>query len=354
MRLRCLPLLILIACGDNIGVDPDARRPDAPSDGPSVVPCSYTEMADATNDVKYGPVSDAVEATGVTFGTGAIGICGKLDSSHYNQTMMLIDVDSYQIRVDSQTAGILYVSAPAAQAYDTVLIEIANMTTGASEVGKLQGNVAITASVLPPGDYEIYISSFHGTAPSAPIDYKIVLQPDNPLARCPKISAAANYTETLDGASSNGNDIYIVRYSGAIRRDFTTFTTDVVEPTGISVTPDGQFRITGASGVSAVNHNDFYNDRDAYQITMGANTNQLSLRLNWSSTTADLDILVFPMAMLNDFAQGYYNRTMEDEFVTTAVIPGMSYWLFVGADLASTGHPIAYDVSVCGAALVPR
>jgi len=350
--LRLLPL-ILLACGDNKGDDDvaDAKRPDAAPDGLPPVTCTYTEMADATNDIKYGGTQDMVEATGVTFNGEAIGICGKLDSSHYDQTRMLIDVDSYQITVTSQTAGILYVTAPGAQAYDTVLVEIANMTTNTSEVGKFFGTFAMTSSVLPPGDYQIYILSFHGSAPAAPIDYKLVLMPDNPTMRCPKISAAADYTEALD--STVGNDVYIVRYSGATRRDFTPSTTDVAEPTGISVTPGGMYRIHGDSDTPTTNHNDFYLDRDTYQITMGANTNQLSMRLNWASTTADLDILLFPMAQLNDFAEGYYNRSMEDEFVTTAVIPGMSYWLMVGADTQSTGQPIAYDVSVCGATFTP-
>ena len=45
--------------------------------------------------------------------------------------------------------------------------------------------------------------------------------------------------------------------------------------------------------VDPVSWLDAYQDRDVYAVTMGANANQLSVRLNWSSTTADLDFYVF-------------------------------------------------------------
>lgn len=348
--LRYLPLLFVIACGDNIGVDdmPDAKRADAAPDAPMPVPCSYDEAADATNDTKFGGGTNMAENTGIMFGSSAVGVCGKLDSSHYNAGRQLIDADAFQLHVSADTTVLLYVTAPGAEAYDAVLIEIANMVAPRrSEVGKFFGTFAMASAQLPPGDYQIYISAFNGTAAAADLDYKLVLAPDNAAARCPKMTGTATYTEALDGASNDGNDIYIVNYTGGTPRDFTS-ASDVVEPTGISVAPSMSYHVAGSSGTPGTNYNDFYLDRDTYQITMGPNANQLSLRLNWSATTADFDVLVFPMGLLSDFAEGYYNRSMEDEFVTTAVTPGMSYWVFVGADTTSTGQPLAYDLSVCG------
>jgi hypothetical protein len=43
------------------------------------------------------------------------------------------------------------------------------------------------------------------------------------------------------------------------------------------------------------------------------------------------------------------SATQEDEFATFAVEPGTKYWLWVGAYDGSTGTPIAYSASVCGA-----
>jgi hypothetical protein len=160
-------------------------------------------------------------------------------------------------------------------------------------------------------------------------------------------------------ANGNENDVYEVRYpplGNNPPRRFTANTTDVVEPTGISVTPGGTFRISGTiitPTTTPADWADFYQDRDTYQVTMGANADQLSLRLSWPGTTADLDFLVFPMGGINDFANGYYNRLMEDEFATFAVIPGMSYWVFVGADDSTTGQPIPYDLTACGATFAP-
>ena len=87
---------------------------------------------------------------------------------------------------------------------------------------------------------------------------------------------------------------------------------------------------------------------------MGANSNQLSVRLNWPGTTADFDFFVFPMNGVIEQATGWYGGNMEDEYTTLAVVPGMSYWVWAGIDDASTGQPIDYDLTVCGATFTPR
>jgi len=354
---RLMPVLLLIACGDNHEGDkrPDARpMADAMVDAPMQVTCNYTESADATNDNFYA--NGNPEATSLSFGTAAIGICGKLEHTHYVQNNMVVDVDSYLINVPAQTSALLSITAPGAEALNTVLIEIYGMSTSTDEVGKFEPTqgFAIASARLPPGDYVVNVSSFNTAAATATIDYKLVLRPDSPT-RCAKSTATANYTESLDGTTADGNDVYEVRYMGSPRRQFTA-AADMVEPTGITVAPDGSYRVSGTNSLPAsapASWADFYQDRDTYQLTMGANANQLSLRLSWPGTTADLDFLVFPMGGLNDFATGYYNAKMEDEFATFAVIPGMSYWVFVGADDSSSGQPISYDLTACGATYTP-
>jgi hypothetical protein len=93
---------------------------------------------------------------------------------------------------------------------------------------------------------------------------------------------------------------------------------------------------------------DSYQDRDTYLVTMGANANELSVRLNWPGTTADLDVLVFPANGVLEQATGWYNANMEDEFTTLAVTPGQAYWVWVAADDQTTGQPVNYDLTLCG------
>jgi len=343
----------LFACGDNDTRPhhPDAHEADAPPDAPMVAACNYTEMMDADNDNFFGTGNP--ETTNVTFdGTAAVGICGKIDNSHYDNGRMLVDVDSYTIHVSGPSGALLRLTAPGAEGLNTVLIEIYNNTTGQDQTGQFIHDHAAASIQLEPGDYILEVSGFHGAAPAAAIDYKLGIYKDDVATRCPKVTVAPNYTEALDGLTGDGNDMYEIRFmQGAPKPSFTTNVLDVVEPSGITATAGGKFRISGSSDkptVTPADWMDAYQDRDTYQITMGPNANELTLRLNWASTTADLDFYVFPMSTLSTFAVGYQNANMEPELVTTAVIPGMSYWVFVGADDMTTGQPTPYDLSICG------
>jgi hypothetical protein len=351
--IRFLPLVLLLACGDNEdNTRPDARRDgppaDAPIDAPQPLVCGFTEMADTTNDDLFG--NGTAEATGLNFTTSTMVICGKLDNGHYEVNPQRVDVDSYRFSVPANTQGLLYLTAPGAENFDSVLIEIYGMTTNTSETGKYIGNFAVASAALPAGDYVVTVSSYDATVPAAALNYRLIMMLDSPT-RCAKSTATPAYMENIDGLTADGNDVIEVRYSGQPRRKLTDSGLDMPEPTGIMVAPNMSYRITGTSASPAItpaSWADSFQERDVYQIAMGAMTNQLSVRLNWPGTTADYDFFVFPMGGVIEQATGWYAGNMEDEFTTLAVTPGMSYWIWLGVDDASTGLPINYDLTVCG------
>lgn len=351
-----LCLLFATACGDDKAkqMPPDARpRADAAVavDASTVIPCAYTEMSDATNDDYFG--SGTAENTGISF-TAGTAVCGKLNMGHFMPGNQNVDADSFMFNVPANTRGILHLTAPGAENIDAVSVEIYGMTNAISEIGRFQGNFAVTAADLPAGNYEITVTAYDATDTTVALDYKLTLQVD-PATRCPKSTAAA-FAEAAEGAPvGGGNDVYEVRYAGNTRA-FTALGTDAPENTGITVQPGMSYHVTGTNSTFTappVSWMDSFQDRDTYAITMGPTTNELAVRLNWPGTTSDFDFFVFPMNNLSERARGWYGQMGEDEFTTLAVTPGATYWVFVGADDASTGQPINYDVTFCGTTFTP-
>lgn len=350
MRAIYLLTIALFACGDNKGlpVRPDGPpRPDAAPDA-APIECNYTETADATNDDLFG--GGTAETTNLTFSTSTTAICGNVENSHLDVTVL--DVDSYRLTVPTATRALVYLEAAGAENLQSTSVEISGLTTttGVRKVGVFEGAFAVTSAVMPPGDYLITVSAYNPTAPAAAIGYKVIIVLDS-AQRCPKATGTVAYPETNDGVTASGNDVYEVRYSTSPARQTTLLGADSPEPTNVTVEPNASYLITGSSDapVSApVSWMDDYKDRDTFRITMGATTNTLAVRLNWPGTTADLDFFVFPAGNPEEIATGWDNRNMEDEFTTLAVTPGASYDVWVAADDPSTGQPIAYELTLCG------
>jgi hypothetical protein len=350
--IRLLPLVLLIACGDNKdghNGHPDAgKTPDAPDAMVPPLTCAYTEMADALNDdVSAG--NGMPEETMLTF-TGPTLICGKLDNTHYVQARQLVDIDTYVVSVTAQSGARLTFTAPGAETFDSVFIEISGTTVGPSVFGQFRGDHVVTSAILPPDDYTITVQSFDAAAPTAALDYKLTLIPDT-ASRCAKSTAAADYTEANDGATASGNDVMEVRYGMQSSRQLTGVQTDAPEPTGIVAAPNMSYHVVGENTNPAVppaSWADSFQDRDTYLVTTGATTNQLAVRLNWPGTTADFDLFVFPTDVPIETAVSWENATMEDEFTTFAVEPNQQYWIWAGADDSTTGQPVSYDLTICG------
>jgi hypothetical protein len=356
--IRFLPLVLLIACGDNKGGNgnPDGGgSADAAPDAAVPLTCAYTEMADAIND-DVSTQQGMPEETMLSF-TGPTMICGKLDNTHYVANRGQIDIDSYVVTVPAGTKALLYLTVPGAESYDSVFVEINGTVTGVSEFGGFVANHAVLQADLEPDDYTITVQSFDATAPAAALDYKIVLVPDQ-ASRCAKSTAAATFTEARDTALTvDLNDMLEVRYGPSGDRRITASALDMPEASGITVAPSMTYHVVGTNQaqptVAPASWMDDFQDRDTYEITMGATTDELSVRLNWPGTTADFDLFVFEKDGVIEEGVSWENLKMEDEFTTLAVTPGATYWVWIGADDSSTGQPINYDLTLCGAKFTP-
>jgi hypothetical protein len=197
------------------------------------------------------------------------------------------------------------------------------------------------------GTWFVTLAGFDAAALGASFSYSIKLATDT--ARCAHVTTGG-FTEAGDGAGNTGNDVILYDEAAQpVRR--VTPGADAPEATGITVAPAASYRLTG----SLANNNvaDSYMDRDTFAFTTGATTNEISIRLNWPSTTADLDMFIVKEAVIEKLiGAGFDNASREEEFETFAVAPNTTYWLWLGAyDGASL--PASYDVTVCGDSVVP-
>jgi hypothetical protein len=143
----------------------------------------------------------------------------------------------------------------------------------------------------------------------------------------------------------------------AMNRVLTALATDLPEPTNIVTAAGTKYRLSGSS--AAVQAADEYTDRDTFLIETGADTDQLSIRLNWTGTTSDHDFMVFEENTITDIASGTLIGNTEPEFVTFAVKPATKYWVWTGTyDTLEDGTtlptlPAPYDVSLCAESFTP-
>jgi hypothetical protein len=356
-----LCLLFAAACGDDkdAPAKPDAREfPDGPQDIDAQVdiPCVYTEMSDTTNDNLL--TNGTPEATGISF-TAGTAICGKVNMGHYNNPNDNVDVDSFAFTVPADSRGILYATGTGLETLGSVLIEINGINTSVSEYGPFEGTLGVVAAELPPGNYAITIAGYAPADIAAAIDYKLTLRVDS-ATRCPKATATAAFTESLEqatgGATGGANDVYEIRYQGQPSRSMTTLPTDMPETTSVTVDAGMSYRVSGTSSTFTAtppSWMDDFQDRDTYAFTMGATTNQLAVRLNWGGNVHDFDMFIFENSATFESSVGWDGSDMEDEFTTLAVVPGATYLITVGAVDGYTGQPVAYDLTLCGDAVTP-
>jgi hypothetical protein len=355
--LAMLPLAFF-ACGDNTGeqLSPDARQADAPPIDAPAVTCEFNEANDAGNDDLFGTGNP--ETTSLSFAATKVTFCGKIDNTHYDGTSQLIDSDAFAVHVTSDRGAKLYLTGSGVEALSTVLIEIYDDVSGTDAVGTFLGNHAAAGVELIAGDYLVRMTAFHSAAPTSPIGYRLTLVPADLATACPHVTTGG-YTEGHDGITADGNDMLEVRYmNGRTLATTTANVADTPEDTSsaFTVAPNMNYRATGVNSSPAappVSWMDAYQDRETFAIKTGANTNELSLRLNWPGTTMDMDMFVFKENDDVPFANAYSNGNMEPEFLTISVEPNSTYWVWAGADNASTGQPINYDLTVCGATFTP-
>jgi len=341
-------VLSLVACGDDAPANPDAPDTiDAAPDAPDVpTGCDYAELLDASND-DLTSASGSPETTGKTL-AGSIRLCGQIDTTHYSASDGLVDIDGFAVMVPAGPVRVT-VSGPGLEALRDVTLEI---STGADFVDlygreELLGTHVFYMDTMEAGVYQFAVIAGNATAPTAPVAYKIVVTADDPATRCPKVTAAADFTEAGDGAGSRGNDVYAINYSAmppATVDSLTVAVADTSEPTALTINPGDAKRLRGTLAEIAIDAS--YKDRDSFVFTTGANTDEVTLRLNWTGT-ADLDAFLFQAGAVPRVGQANLTSTTESEFKTIAVKPNTMYAVWAGLDRSSTG-PITYDISLCG------
>jgi len=337
------------ACGSGSNRSIDAM-PDA---GPP--PCVYTEKADATNDPAGDPASDPkAEPTGLTIGTMPQILCGTINAGHFNSATMTVDADAYRVASDGTNVVVRFSGssgAPAMARFSVFVFDFdenmdPRLLFGGSNSPSVRDHGAFLIA-LPAGTYEVVVSAQGSADLAASFDYRVEIAPDGPT-RCPAVTAPAAYTEAADGAGAS-NDVVAFDFDFDPSLQLTTSTTDVPEPTGLTIDASTPIRITGSSANGDAE--DDYMDRDTYLIRTGATTNELTLRLDWADAHADLNYLVFPADQTEKVGDSLRFDSHE-EYNVIAVNPDSSYWIWVGSHDDSTGLPAAYDLTICGTSLI--
>ncbi|MCE9573468.1 MAG: hypothetical protein K8W52_09940 [Deltaproteobacteria bacterium] len=356
MRLASLVLALVTAlpvaaCGDRSAPSsPDAMRlppdgniapPDASADARPAPACDFAEAADATN-------AATAEATGLTIdGTVAKSLCGTIGPGQFADGV--VDTDNYTFTVTGAGVDLLVRLDSTVAAGDLAKIKF-GIGDGQKGVGVIQLDHGSFSTNLPAGTYTLYVTATNGADAVAAIPYTVKFLPDAPATRCPRITAAASYTEAHDGASSADNDVVYIDYEQTPIFTLTPATTDAPEPTGLAIAPATSVRIAGAiADVDVAPPNgDVYTDRDTFAFETGPATNELEVRLDWAGT-ADMDVLVFNAdSVATTIGAGTEEREGQGEFITLAVKPSTKYWIWTGAYDGSTPLPAAYDLSICG------
>ena len=343
MHARYLLLLAVLGCGDDAsGGNPDGGNGNGDGGdggGSNSVPCTYTEKDDVGNAMSATP-----EVTGITFGN-TIALCGSVNSGHFTSSSELVDQDIYRLTFSADADLILHFTGEAG-AIDELAVQVAQSSTRAGYGSWTHDHGALVAHVTP-GDWFVTVGAFNSTdATSFP--YKIIVASDVPN-RCPH-ATTGGFTEAGDGASNNGNDMMTYALATNSVRQLTASTADAPEATGITAAPGGNYRLTGTA--ANVDPADDYMDRDTYEFTTGAATNEVSVRLNWQGLP-DFDFIVIPKGSVNPIiGAGFDNVNMEAEFETFAVAPNTSYWLWIAAENGSA-LPANYDATLCSSTYTP-
>ncbi len=355
----CL-VLVLGACGggDNSppasDAGPSAEIVDAAEAGDgAIVQCQadHQESLEERND-RIINEANQVEPTGLVLSRqGGFSVCGQLDPAQESGVFADVDVYEFSVSSDQDVRILLSLDEGSNSGSVDLLLLGADGPSTISEA-KLIGNIGLTHRVVPPGTYWVAVLA---KAPlgTATVPYRIDISPDE--VDCLADGPSPNdYTESLDGKDSRGNDTLEIRYEKSSAFSETANSSDEPEPTTIVIDPGDRTTIRGV--VADVEALDDYRDRDAYLIRTGSETRELSVRGSWlHDAGVDLDIHIFAAGVPEtdlSFRGAASVGTGSDELATMAVLPSSDYWMWIGAyDGNQPQLPLDYSITLCGASL---
>ena len=180
---------------------------------------------------------------------------------------------------------------PGGSAVDQFAVQIYDLTVDPdTEISEADfvGDHGVVALNLAADQYELDVVAFSGAALASNVHYKIKVQTDNPATRCPAGSGTATYTESHDGGSNVGNDLWAYQSDGmgGISEGPIAVASSTAEPTGVTVGAATNYLLAGSAGTQPVgtmvdSGPPAYLDNDSYSISTGATTDQMEIQLNW-------------------------------------------------------------------------
>jgi len=299
--------------------------------------CDYVERDDLGNDVDAND-DPSPEDTNLLL-DGPITICGRLDPGHFAGDAADIDRFTFHQTPDLQ---------------ELIFRLRTEGPVGSGDVGMqfqgtwsdlVDGKAVISQQAIGQ-DLRISVAALD-EAIDEPIVYRLRIDFDAQDVRCPKVTSAASYVEAHDGASNDGNDVFINDDDAFA---FTPASSDVPESTNLSIASSAAYRLSGNSADVPLSGN--YFDADTYAIHTGPTTDQLTIRLDWPDSLVDFDYLLAREGS-EQLQAGGTDEDFEREFHTFSVAPDTTYWLWVAPYLDAEGLPIDYDVSICGESFEP-
>ncbi len=339
-------LAAVAACGDDGGatkVDASVADMTIPPDG-LPAGCDYAEQRDTTNDDVNDPPGTP-EATGLTFRDETV-ICGTLDASHFDGDIT-VDVDGYTLTVANETDALLRMRATGADTIELVGIDVYTGPNLDQRIGEVTfyGSHGVSSIHLAAGTYELVAFALHGEAITAPIAYELELVIDTPALRCPEL-ATGGFAEARDTAGNlhAGNDMYAV--ASVVSPTLSASGTDMPEMTNFTLSPSADQRISGSTANTAAS--DMYEDKDTFAFSTGSQANELTVRLGWLGTNANLDFILFEANSAAPVSRSLATATTGPAAKSFAVSPRTAYWLMIGAKAGITAAK-PYSATLCTA-----
>jgi hypothetical protein len=332
----------LVACGNDraptslVDAPPDTSiLPDTPTPPAG---CDWAELDDALNDLTLA--NGAAEPTNLTFDQSLI-VCGRVDPGHFADPV--VDIDSFAFTIATR-AELRVDFAGAAATLAGLEVRVIDGSGAIVDRGRFLGSHIAFHTALGPGGYRLVVIASNPVEPAAAIDYKLRVSLPVP---CERVTRAADFMETDDGAQSDRNDVVEIRYAPD-ERALTAAANDAPESSGVITAAGTDVLLAGTS--ADVDSADDFRDRDSFLIETGAH-DELALRVDWTGD-ADLDVFVFPENAIAELASGTAVGKTGPERVVTPVLPNTRYWLWVGAYDSSSGAN-DYEISLCPSSFTP-